>query len=264
MFTDNPVKQTILILLIQITAYIFCPVASAAIDQQAEKLLKQTIQTLNKARNNLILRHEEEGKKHLSNKSEQRDFLLFISYLDGRIYHYCEELYKNGGPEALSETICPPAGTDTEDISQYTMVPEITEPTTDEKVARLAENFEKSLNQFDDMLLKEQEQIAQKMPKQRESSTQGKTSQSNGSDPAGQAGQGNKSGSEAQSNRNNTKGTGNSQKTQRPPTSGKKDLSQSDDDIVARQLKEAAEQETDPEVKAKLWEEYKKYKEGTR
>jgi hypothetical protein len=37
----------------------------------------------------------------------------------------------------------------------------------------------------------------------------------------------------------------------------------SDDDIVARQLREAAEQETDPELKAKLWEEYERYKQST-
>lgn len=33
-----------------------------------------------------------------------------------------------------------------------------------------------------------------------------------------------------------------------------------DDDVVARQLREAAETEKDPELRAKLWEEYKKYK----
>ncbi len=37
-----------------------------------------------------------------------------------------------------------------------------------------------------------------------------------------------------------------------------------DDDIVARQLREAAERETDPELKKKLWEEYWKYKEENR
>ena len=37
----------------------------------------------------------------------------------------------------------------------------------------------------------------------------------------------------------------------------------SDDDVVARQLREAAEKETDPELKKKLWEEYRKYKDGT-
>jgi hypothetical protein len=33
-----------------------------------------------------------------------------------------------------------------------------------------------------------------------------------------------------------------------------------DDDIVARQLREAAEKETDPELKAKLWKEYEEYR----
>jgi hypothetical protein len=33
-----------------------------------------------------------------------------------------------------------------------------------------------------------------------------------------------------------------------------------DDDIVARQLREAAMQETDPELQEKLWEEYRRYK----
>ena len=38
----------------------------------------------------------------------------------------------------------------------------------------------------------------------------------------------------------------------------------SDDDVVARQLREAAETETDPLLKKQLWEEYKKYKKSTR
>jgi hypothetical protein len=36
-----------------------------------------------------------------------------------------------------------------------------------------------------------------------------------------------------------------------------------DDDIVARQLREAAEKETDPELKEKLWKEYEDYKSGS-
>jgi hypothetical protein len=38
----------------------------------------------------------------------------------------------------------------------------------------------------------------------------------------------------------------------------------SDDDIVARQLREAAMQETDPELREKLWEEYRNYKKGAK
>ncbi len=34
----------------------------------------------------------------------------------------------------------------------------------------------------------------------------------------------------------------------------------SDDDVVARRLRQAAEQETDPELKEKLWQEYIDYK----
>jgi len=35
-----------------------------------------------------------------------------------------------------------------------------------------------------------------------------------------------------------------------------------DDDVVARQLREAAMDETDPVLKEKLWEEYRRYKAG--
>jgi hypothetical protein len=38
----------------------------------------------------------------------------------------------------------------------------------------------------------------------------------------------------------------------------------SDDDIVARQLREAAMKETDPELRERLWDEYRKYKQSTR
>ena len=37
---------------------------------------------------------------------------------------------------------------------------------------------------------------------------------------------------------------------------------QYDDDIVARQIREAAEKETDPELKERLWKEYENYKRG--
>jgi xylose isomerase len=33
-----------------------------------------------------------------------------------------------------------------------------------------------------------------------------------------------------------------------------------DDDIVARQLREAAQMEKDPKLREKLWDEYRKYK----
>jgi hypothetical protein len=43
-----------------------------------------------------------------------------------------------------------------------------------------------------------------------------------------------------------------------PPDVGSGD----DDDIVARQLREAAINEDDPELREKLWQEYRDYKRG--
>lgn len=37
-----------------------------------------------------------------------------------------------------------------------------------------------------------------------------------------------------------------------------------DDDIVARQLREAAMQEEDPALRERLWDEYRTYKSGTK
>ncbi len=37
-----------------------------------------------------------------------------------------------------------------------------------------------------------------------------------------------------------------------------------DDDVVARQLREAAMEEDDPQLREKLWEEYRRYKSGQR
>jgi hypothetical protein len=44
--------------------------------------------------------------------------------------------------------------------------------------------------------------------------------------------------------------------------SQKEKPARSDDDIVARQIREAAENETDPELKERLWKEYENYKKG--
>ncbi len=48
----------------------------------------------------------------------------------------------------------------------------------------------------------------------------------------------------------------------KPAPAGGRTTIDTDDDIVARQLREAAENETDPELKEKLWQEYRKYKQG--
>ena len=49
---------------------------------------------------------------------------------------------------------------------------------------------------------------------------------------------------------------------QAPAGGGEQAVTAQDDDIVARQLREAAEKETDPALKEKLWKEYNDYKKG--
>jgi hypothetical protein len=44
---------------------------------------------------------------------------------------------------------------------------------------------------------------------------------------------------------------------------GKPIPDEGDDDVVARQLREAAQSEQDPELRKKLWEEYREYKENS-
>ncbi len=49
-----------------------------------------------------------------------------------------------------------------------------------------------------------------------------------------------------------------------PSSKDQRRVDYDDDDIVARQLREAAENETDPELKKKLWKEYEDYKKNSR
>ena len=54
--------------------------------------------------------------------------------------------------------------------------------------------------------------------------------------------------------------TGGTDATPVPPDVGD---GQENDDVVARQLREAAMKEKDPGVREKLWQEYRDYKKGT-
>ena len=145
----------------------------------------------------------------------------------------------------------------------------------------LEEEFSTALGEFDDMLLQEQEKVAAHIPRQREygSGSQGEASagrpeETENGDGSAEMGQppGSSSGerepgqsgtSAERGARSEGAGQGRAENSQTEQTRGMEEMSD-DDDVVARQLREAAEQETDPEVKEKLWEEYRKYKEGTK
>ncbi len=224
----------------------------AANTQQSPQLLQQTIAALYKARLNIVRgQREHEAQKQVM-ETERFDFQLFLSYLDGRIYYYCEELNKNSGPDALIGLPCPVSVDGKLETTLYSSVPEISSRTDEEKVAALDSVFNASLGEFDDMLLKEQEQIALHVPSRREGGNDGGS--------AAGTGEGKSSGGKGQKYAKSDRSAENADPGKGGVARGSRDLSKSDDDIVARQLREAAEQETDPEVKARLWEEYRKYK----
>ncbi len=173
--------------------------------------------------------------------------------------------------------------------------------TDDEKIALLDAELSSSLSEFDEKLLREQKELAEKSRStsaggsgeqaQHGEGASGKAGEGEGENAAGgSGGESGKSGgessaggargdgeSERQAESGQQSGTagegaaGNEQVASAGGASGDgrqagkiatpPDIPDGkDDDIVARQLREAAENEQDPELRAKLWEEYRKYK----
>lgn len=137
--------------------------------------------------------------------------------------------------------------------------------TADERRGTLDKSLDDSLGEFDKTLEGEQRRTAEERDARAANrSTTTSTSGSDGgvgrregdlrSERSGQAGSG---GGDTSSGDRRDRGTvagGGSGAPDRGIPSGE------DDDIVARRLRRAAEQETDPELKEKLWKEYTEYK----
>jgi hypothetical protein len=170
----------------------------------------------------------------------------------------------------------------------------IPEEQTQDRVTELDRQLSASLTEFDAMLLKEMETIetesaakmhdlaqeaAEAARRLKEKGVDVEGDESKSSDDASQQGEEDRQGEagekdasrkekgseteqgqvdDAVASKDETKGQG----------SGPKDdpgsrYNKEDDDIVARQLREAAENETDPELKEKLWKEYEDYRKNT-
>jgi len=159
--------------------------------------------------------------------------------------------------------------------------PDIPEEHVVDEVAALDRELDASLAKFDDMLLNEMEKIqagsagklqelaqeaAEAAKRLREKGLDANTSGSKSDAGAGRELEGEPaSGREKESAEGKTGTESVSVKASRKGGEGPSDTDQrrkdyADDDIVARQLREAAEKETDPELKAKLWKEYEEYK----
>ncbi len=139
------------------------------------------------------------------------------------------------------------------------------------EVGELDRALNEALGEFDGKLLSEQERLAARLPRQRESSGTGAYGGPGAGGVEGSPGTGRQGYGAAQGGPGEGyAGTGDSGSPgggsvavggKAAPARGRTTID-SDDDIVARQLREAAEKETDPELKEKLWQEYRKYKKG--
>ncbi|MGD8951742.1 MAG: hypothetical protein PVI72_17895 [Desulfobacterales bacterium] len=201
--------------------------------------------------------------------------------------------------EALNAKYAAPAASLPEDSDldfHHTMDPNIPEEQVEDEVAILDRELDTSLAAFDSMLLTELELIRAKSAERmrdlsEEVAAAARRLKEKGIDLESE------SSSDSADTSDDTQGQERSETSESPPddaaasqepTSGEGPASkgpseepqtgiggtsrdrddryagQDDDDIVARQLREAAEKETDPELKAKLWKEYEAYKKNSR
>lgn len=186
---------------------------------------------------------------------EAADYAAYVAGLHRRVAQDCRALRENGVaiPAGLS---CPddPVG-----LLAPAAIDQASEQTAAEATATLESELFEGLGEFDEMLLREQERIKAAAPQA--------SAASGGGGSGSEDGTGSTSvGTDAASGVETTYGEGAGPGSPRPTVSSSAPPGTpdgQDDDVVARQLREAAEKETDPELKKKLWEEYRKYKAGT-
>jgi hypothetical protein len=150
------------------------------------------------------------------------------------------------------------------------------ESTEVEKTSRMVDQLNGSLGEFDERLLREQDRVKSRTPRVDTAASASAGGQGDGSgleDDTGEGGQEKKKSQNSEKSEKR-KGTvkGENQTAGSEDSSPGKPLGSvksgmpddipdgSDDDVIARQIREAAEKETDPELRKKLWQEYRRYK----
>jgi len=159
--------------------------------------------------------------------------------------------------------------------------------TAEDRRAQIDRRFDETFAVFDDRIRKEQEAVSQERAARGGGSASGGATaegeagaagegdeQGSGKAASGQgpgAGQGGEAGGRGESagEQSGEQGGGGGVGGGGPlggagPNTAPADIPDGrDDDIVARQLREAAMKETDPELRERLWEEYRQYKKST-
>jgi hypothetical protein len=213
--------------------------------------------------------------------AEASDYAAYVARLQRRVAEDCAALSDSRVP-VPEEMSCPRF--ETAVTTRSAAIDQGAEQSRDERIASLDVELASGLADFDERLLREQERIKAAAP--RSASGGGMGSGANeggrGGDGGGSARDDRMAGeietgdaSSTNGTRSQAGGVGERSSTGaggRPARTSRTGATRQppgipdghDDDVVARQLREAAEKETDPELQKKLWEEYRKYKQGTR
>jgi hypothetical protein len=195
--------------------------------------------------------------------NEAADYASYVAGLHRRVAEDCVALTENAVP-VPADLSCPEAPPTTIAPAAIDIAGE---RTGIEATAALDAELFAGLGEFDEMLLREQERVKAAAPHTDAASGGGAGGGGGSSGSGSDAGEFDDSGdTESASGGEPTYGQGAGPGSRQASTSSSAPPGTpdgSDDDVVARQLREAAEKETDPELKKKLWEEYRKYKQGT-
>ena len=201
--------------------------------------------------------------------NELTDYAAYVARLHRQVAEDCAALARDNIP-VPARLSCPESAVV---LIAPAAVDQAGEQTSSEKTADLDAELFSGISEFDEMLLREQERIKSATPHAGGGGAGGGDGEGDGDGDSGEygaaggeAGEGNGQVATGEGDSSDYDGSAGSGSTRpagkgQPPPPGTPDGS--DDDVVARQLREAAEKETDPVLKKKLWEEYRKYKEGT-
>jgi hypothetical protein len=210
--------------------------------------------------------------------AEASDYAAYVARLQRRVAEDCAALSESGVP-APEDMSCPQF--ETAVTTRSATIDQGAEQSREERIASLEVELASGLADFDELLLREQERVKAAAPRSASgggigSGTRedGHGGDGNGGSSEGSAGE-TRVGNASNGARSQAGGVGERSSTGAGGASGGASRTGAtrqppgipdgrDDDVVARQLREAAEKETDPELQKKLWEEYRKYKQGTR
>ena len=216
---------------------------------------------------------------------EQEAYATYVAGLRLRVLEQCEVVRGLGGEKAVAPFECVRIGSEEQRARTADVVPPSAVRTDEEKKSEMQERLGALESEIDESLQKRQQEI-------RRTASAPRGSRSPGGGAAGASGGGSSgaaartptssgtwsnpdakpSGEGAPEDDKASDGTAVAGRAPPPSAAGPSDSPAAarqrpadggiDDDIVARQLREAAEKETDPVLKEKLWAEYRKYKEA--